>query len=665
MPEVVVTATRTETATFDLPFTTQALGRDVIQDEHMSRTVPETLREVPSVMIQKTANGQGSPFIRGFTGFRTLFLIDGIRLNNSTFRDGPNQYWNTVDPFSVGRLELVKGPSSVLYGSDAIGGTVNALTLAPPDRWSGRAYYRYASAEDSHTGRAEGGGAAGPLRFTAGVSGKSYGDLNGMPKTGYDEWDLDLKAEYRLSGNRRLVAAWQHVDQDDAWRTHSTIYAKSYHGTTNGTDRARIYDQDRDLAYLQFHADDLAGAVDSLTLSASYHLQGEDFDQINSKLVHTRSSVDVRTLGLWAQLTSESPVGTWTYGAEYYRDRVSSAQTTRETNGTTTVAIQGPVADEATYDLAGVYVQDRLPLPARWELTLGGRYTYARADARKVRDPVTTLKTSVNDDWQSVVGSARLEWQMDRADHWRLFGGVSQGFRAPNLSDLTRLDIARSGELETAAPGLDPEDFVAVEVGLKTQYDQFQGEIAWFYTFIHDLIVRAPTGNKVIVGGKSYTEVTKRNSAGGYLRGIEASARWQFQPDWALFGWVTWMEGKVEGYPTATTTEQEWFSRAMPLSGEAGLRWDAPTKRFWAEAVTTMANVADKLSAADALDTQRIPPGGTPGYAVFTVRGGWKLNLHCAVSLACENVFDKEYRVHGSGVNEPRRNFVCAVDARF
>jgi len=49
-------------------------------------------------MVQKTSQGQGSPFIRGFTGFRTLFLIDGIRLNNSAFRDGPNQYWNTVDP---------------------------------------------------------------------------------------------------------------------------------------------------------------------------------------------------------------------------------------------------------------------------------------------------------------------------------------------------------------------------------------------------------------------------------------------------------------------------------------------------------------------------------------------------------------------------------------
>jgi hemoglobin/transferrin/lactoferrin receptor protein len=80
-------------------------------------------------MLQKTSYGQGSPFLRGFTGFRTLLMVDGVRLNNAVFREGPNQYWNTVDPWSVDRYEVVLGPASVLYGSDAVGGAVNALTL--------------------------------------------------------------------------------------------------------------------------------------------------------------------------------------------------------------------------------------------------------------------------------------------------------------------------------------------------------------------------------------------------------------------------------------------------------------------------------------------------------------------------------------------------------
>jgi hemoglobin/transferrin/lactoferrin receptor protein len=570
---------------------------------------------------------------------------------------------------------VVKGPSSVLYGSDAIGGTVNALTLSTPDQFSGRAYYRFASAEDSHTGRGElGGNFSEDFGLRGGVTVKSYGDLTAgdptgtQPKTGYDEADVDLKAEYRVADDRKLVAAWQHVEQDDVWRTHRTIYAKSFHGSaTNGTDRVLTYDQQRDLGYLQFQAENVSDAVESLKLSASYQFQGEDTDRIRSNLLRELATVDVQTMGLWAQLVSPSPVGTWTYGAEYYRDWVQSEQTAYNSNRTVNaVAIQGPVADDATYDLAGVYAQDQILLPARWELTLGGRYTYAHVDAQKVRDPVTGKPTSVTDHWQNLAGNARLMWQVDNADHWRVFGGASQGFRAPNLSDLTRLDTARSGELETAAPDLDPEDFIALEAGVKARYSQLSAEVAYFYTFIDNMIVRAPTGKTVTIGKTTYNEVTKRNSGVGYLQGVEANATWQFHPQLALFGWVTWMEGKVDGYPTsAPVTQREYLSRLMPLSGEVGLRWETANHKVWVEAVTLMADKQDQLSSGDVADTQRIPPGGTPGYGVFTLRGGWRINQHFTLTAACENILDKDYRVHGSGVNEPGRNFIVTADARF
>jgi hemoglobin/transferrin/lactoferrin receptor protein len=453
-----------------------------------------------------------------------------------------------------------------------------------------------------------------------------------------------------------LVAAFQHVDQDDAWRTHRTIYAESFHGSAVGTDRAAIYDQNRDLAYLQYQSE-------PLRLSLSYQFQGEDFERVRRNWRREESEVEVNTLGLSAQLTSPSPVGTLTYGAEYYRDWVQSAQVNYNSNGTVNaVQIQGPVADDATYDLAGVYLQDQLDLPARWQLILGGRYNYARAEAGQVRDPVSGQSMRLAEDWHSVVGSARLQWQADRADHWRFFGGVSQGFRAPNLSDLTRLDIARSNEVETAAPGLDPERFIAFELGTKARYEKVRAELAYYYTLIEDMIVRQPTGNTV----DGSDEVTKRNSGTGYLHGLEATADWQFHPQLKLFGWVSWMEGELDGYPTsAPTRRREYLSRVMPLTVQLGLRWEAPTAKLWAEAVSTLADEADKLSAADRQDTQRIPPGGTPGYGVLTLRAGWRIHPQFSVSAACENLFDKTYRVHGSGVNEAERNFVLAAAVQF
>ena len=97
LESIVVTATRLPIRAFAVPAMAYSLSSADVQGLYQSRTLPEALGEVPGVLVQKTSNGQGSPFIRGFTGFRNVLLIDGIRLNNSVFRDGPNQYWNTVD----------------------------------------------------------------------------------------------------------------------------------------------------------------------------------------------------------------------------------------------------------------------------------------------------------------------------------------------------------------------------------------------------------------------------------------------------------------------------------------------------------------------------------------------------------------------------------------
>ncbi|MBM4062552.1 MAG: hypothetical protein FJ265_15860, partial [Planctomycetes bacterium] len=157
---VVVTATRTAQDPFDAPRSVDVVSAEQLQRGNY-RTLPQALRELPGVLVQETAPGQGSPYLRGFTGYQNVMLIDGIRLNNSTFRSGPNQYWSTIDPLSLDRIEVLKGPASALHGSDAVGGVVQVFTVSP-DRYSaagiahgGSLFGRYASAEDSVAGRAE------------------------------------------------------------------------------------------------------------------------------------------------------------------------------------------------------------------------------------------------------------------------------------------------------------------------------------------------------------------------------------------------------------------------------------------------------------------------------------------------------------------------------
>lgn len=673
---MVVTATRTGKAAFDTPHTVDVLIAEDLRQRQISRTLPEALKETPGVMVQKTAHGQGSPFIRGFTGFRTLFLVDGIRLNNSTFRDGPNQYWNTIDPLTIEQLEVVKGPSSVLYGSDAIGGTVNALTRGRKEYgtgllWDRHVYYRYAGAENAHIGRAEVSGSfEEQVGFILGGSYRDFGDVHGgedigwQPKTGYDEWDADLKVEYFINPQQSVTLAHQQVHQDDAWRTHKTIYARSFEGTTVGNERQRSLDQDRDLTYLKYEAEAFDAFIDTASITLSWHGQEEEQFRIRSDGRRDRQGVDVGTLGFALQLGSPSPVGRWTYGLEYYRDFVDSFRTNYNADGTlNSVGIQGPVGDDASYDLLGIYVQDDIPLlNDRLNLILGMRFNYASADADEVEDPETGTQISVSDNWTRVVGSVRALYQLDDANHWHAFAGISQGFRAPNLSDLTRLDTARTDEIETPSPDLDPEDFIAYEAGLKARYENVSGQFALFYTGIDDLIVRTPTGD--VVGGDN--EVTKQNAGDGYVQGVEVGVRWRFHPQVAASGSLCWMEGYVDTYPSSAPEKvREPIDRIQPLTGIISLRWQHPQRKAWLELLSTLAAKQDKLSTRDKSDTQRIPPGGTPGYEVFTLRGGYRVTEDLTVSAALENLTDEDYRVHGSGQNEPGRNIVVSLDWRF
>ena len=173
-------------------------------------------------------------------------MIDGIRVNNSVFRDGPNQYWNTIDHFTIDMLELVKGPSSVLYGSDAIGGTVAIRTqkrnrLEDGFHWNGKSVTRLSSADRSWVQRIEGSANHGnKLGVIAGFTYKDFGDVNSgddhpvQKKTGYNQVDGNFRADYYFNDNHSLTLAYQTVDQDDVWRTHRTVFAESWRDSPLG-----------------------------------------------------------------------------------------------------------------------------------------------------------------------------------------------------------------------------------------------------------------------------------------------------------------------------------------------------------------------------------------------------------------------------------------------
>ncbi|MFO1492642.1 MAG: TonB-dependent receptor [Kiritimatiellia bacterium] len=318
------------------------------------------------------------------------------------------------------------------------------------------------------------------------------------------------------------------------------------------------------------------------------------------------------------------------------------------------------MADDSSYDSLGLFAQDEFKLAEDVRAIAGARYTRSSVDAGRYEDPVSGDPASFSQDWDNASLSGRLLY--DVAKNASLFAGVSQGFRAPNLSDLTRLDVARSDEVEVPSTDLDAEQFLSVEAGGRVAgADGCSGSVSVFHTRIDDLIQRTPTGES----NEDGRLVRKTNSGDGYVQGVEAESLLRLSETLSLRGAVTWMEGEIDSYVSSEPVlTSDHLSRLMPLTGQVALR-HTPSDTGWVELIFTAGADQDHLSDSDRRDSERIPPSGNVAYEVFTLRGGIELAEDLNLSLAVENLFDREYRILGSGVNEPGRNFVAAVDVRF
>ena len=671
---LIATASRTASTESDTPYTVERIDESFIE-QNTRRTLPEALQFTPGVLVQKTAHGHGSPFVRGLTGRQNLLLVDGVRLNNSTWRGGPVQYWNTVDPYSIDHLELVKSQGSVLFGSDAGGGTVNAYSkssgFADIDDGAffnhGSAYYEYRSnGDDSHIGRIENAfGIGGKYGVFLGVSAKDYGDLRDsavglMRNTGYPEQDLDFRFDFALNPQTTLTLLHQQVNQDSVPRWHSTVFNPGWqhsgHVAAGGTWLARTLDQERSLSYARIEqVNDDHSFIKRWNATVSYQTGRDSESQFRSATDRRYQVAEVDTAGF--DLSFESPLGDGdlVYGLDYYHDSVESEGYRKRGAGALLADPSNrPLADDSSYELFGAFSQYVWKPVDAFELTAGARYTHAAAELGRYYD--ATAKADAYDadrDWDNVVGSLRGLYRL--AGGWSLYGGASQAFRAPNLDDLSGNLTARSGVAATGSADVEPEEYLTYELGTRHTGERTSLNLAVFYTDIDDLIVAVPT----TAGG---TTTVATNGRDGYLYGVELEGAWRFHPQWTLSGFAAWQDGLTEtsafvGGPIV----DEPGSRLMPLSGSLALRWTAPSEKFWVEGRVLAAAEENRLSAADRADTQRIPSGGTPDYAVWMLHGGWRATDHLELTAGLENLANEDYRNHGSGQNEPGFNAILGA----
>lgn len=624
-PEVVVTATRVERQLFETPHAVSVVGDRDVSESNTSRT-PDILSGTEGVLIQKTNVGGGAPYIRGLIGKQVLILVDGVRLNNSYYRYGPHQYLNTIDPGIVERIEVVRGPSSVLYGSDALGGAINVITKRrtefPKAGETGWTTQVHAETADRQWGvRAQVEGNRGPIGWIGGLNAKTFEGLRGGGEVGvqtptrYDEVSGDLKLNYRPDAKQEWILAHQTSRQFDVPKTSEV---------TLGSKLKFNYEpQLRSLSYLEYRARDVLGVFDGMKLNLSFNRQkeGEEIIARSAPTIETREITDVKTGGIIGEFTSRVGLSQrLTYGFDYYTDKFDTEKKSIDltTGAMTTVAPGTP--NGAKYSGWGVYAQDEIALGRRAEIIAGARY--ARFEAQG-----TLGSNNLSFSGGKLTGSMHGLYRL--APHWNLVGGIAQGYRAPNMEDFFgRVDFVS----EIPNTQLHPEKSLNREIGVKYYSPQTSGDVFLFEAGYDDLIVRA-----TVSPGVKQRQNLKRAT----IRGVETGVRHAFTTQWSAGGNLTYTRGKDKD-------TQQPLQRIPPLYGAVRARYDlTPTQ--WYEVYSNWAQKQTRLSPEDLTDA-RIPASGTPGYATLNLRAGFRPSRDQEWLISLENIGDIQYKTHGSGV---------------
>ena len=667
---IVVTAARREQYLSDPTMTLGIVTSEDLRVYLPPRTLPESLSGLPSVHIQKTAPGHGSPYIRGFTGNRTLAVVDGIRYNNATYRDGPNEYFSLIDSFTLGHIEVLYGPGSSLYGSEAVGGTIIVQTRSSDFREhtlglfaSAEQIVRASSGDESLVSRTSfdvGAGQIWGLRL--GFSAKNYGDiqaadLGDLHATGYEETGFDGRFDARLGNDWELTVQHQSLAQDDVPRTHSTIFSRSFAGTEIGKDLRRTKDHRRRLSYVKLSGRDLFGLVfDTAEITLSHQPRRESEVRIRESGTRIDQSFESEVSAFNAVFGKDGLRYQFTYGLDYSTEAVDSGRIDSDpTTGVSTVRIQGPVGDDATYEQIGAFANIILRVGSELKFDMGGRYSFVQADIGRFEDPATRQMRSFVGDWDNFSAAIRVSYRSSHAG--QVWASVGQAFRAPNIADISRFGRSRSNEFEVASPRLDPETFLSFEVGYRWTASPFRVDLAMYKVQLDKFMDTLATGRMV----DGLFEVHKANSARGTINGIELSCRVELDESLFLNGNLTWTHGDItrSAGPVGGGLSTGPISRIQPLTGQVALNWsNGPYRVRFALAHTEPQH---RLSDGDRRDQQRIPPGGTPGYTLLRLSAGWEVSDHLDIVLSLGNMLDQAYRSHGSGANEPGRHLAASL----
>jgi len=699
LQEVVLSIAKFQQDKKDIPQRIVSLSSEEIAFSNV-QTSADLMESSGSVYIQKSQLGGGSPMIRGFSTNRLLIAVDGVRMNTAIFRSGNVQNIIAIDPLAVDNAEVILGPGSVVYGSDAIGGVMNFYTLKPVHAdyentvFSANAYARLSSANDEKTIHGDFNFGIKEWAFLSSISYSDFGDLK-MGSYGPDEF---LRPEYviRTNGEDQVVANKNPKEQVPTGYSQINLLQKIsfkpneiwdlsigliYSETSNYSRYDRLVQQsDGNLRYADWYYGPQSWFMGNINISKKGN--GELYDKLqftgayqnfeesrmdrkfgSEILYSTKEQVDAYSANL--DFEKDFKLNKLFYGLEYVANQVSSAGESKNilTDEVGTNASRYP--DNATWQSLAAYLSYNWKIQENLNLQSGVRYNFIMIDAAFPSSEYDYPFTDANLNTGAFTGSAGLSWQQNSQLDWKI--NFSTAFRAPNIDDIGKIFDSEPGAVVVPNPDLKPEYAYNGELSLGWKPSKkIRFDMATFYTYLEDALVRRDFSMNGITSLEYQGEPSRiqaiQNAASAYVYGFEGGVDILITENLNLKSQITITKGEEE----QDNGEQAPLRHAAPLYGNTHLVWHQGKLKLDLFSEYNGRLDYDELapSEQDKDYMYALDRNGNPYFAnwyTLNITGNFQFSEQWSTTVSLENITDQRYRTYSSGLSSAGINFIAAV----
>lgn len=706
LQEVVMSVSKWEQQRKDIPQKIATIDAQSIAFSN-PQTSADLLQSSGKVFVQKSQLGGGSPMIRGFATNRVLLSVDGVRMNNAIFRGGNVQNVISIDPFTIKNTEVIFGPGSVIYGSDAIGGVMNFFTNEPRFSYtdsltfSGKANYRFSSANSENTAhlgfnlghqtwasytsftynnfgnlRMGEHGRESYLRnnFVVRQNGEDVLLTNSNPKnqvpSGYDQVNFLQKFRYEPNNIWHYDLGLYYSETSDYSR-YDRLIRPNLDGDGLRSAEWSYGPQKWFMGNFQVTKKGKNKFYDGVKLTTAYQFfeesRNERLFQENLRYT-TKEQVDALSVNLDFENKKIGSLRLY-YGAEYIFNKVNSEGSQLNIENGARAATASRYPDGATWQTLAGYINGEYQIKPSFTLLSGLRYSQVWVDAQfddtffdypfEEADLITgALTTSLGMSW------------FPTADLQLTLNG-STGFRAPNIDDVGKIFDSEPGSVVVPNPDLEPEYAYNVDFGIRKNFnDKVVLKAATYYTYLVDALVRRDfTFNgqtEIMYNGELSNVQAIQNAARAYVYGFEFGLEAFMDKNWSFLGNLTLTEGIEEDDEGIDSAARH----VAPTFADAHIIWQ--NQKFKTD---FFLNYNGEISFEDLAISERnkefiyaSDANGnpfSPSWYTLNLRSQYQISNALKTTLSLENLTNQRYRTYSSGIVAPGFNLILGLGYTF